>query len=351
MERRPFSRGWARTRPLQFLAVPGSDPQLLALHAACVFIFGLLCGSFINVVVWRVPRRFSIVLPGSHCPTCGTPIRWYDNIPLVSLLVLGRRCRTCGARISWRYFGIELLTGLLFLIVFLRFRYTGATLIYLVFVGLLLVATFTDIDHWIIPDGVSMGGLAFGLCVSILGPWLGAGYLPAAEWPHWGGAWWRGLANAALGAAAGWAILQSIAILGRLIFRREAMGGGDIVLMAMFGAFLGWQGVAATLLLACLIGVTVGGSLLIVDKMREHLRGGPLPPPPTDWPEDVDPSTPEGFRRAVEHFDLHCKERAVSTHLPFGPYLCAAAVLVLVLWPHVRSVLAALYGGPWMVAG
>lgn len=330
-------------------AVSPFDPTLFPLHAALVFLFGCTWGSFFNVVIWRVPRRLSTVLPGSHCPACGTPIPWYDNVPLLSWAVLRGRCRFCGVAISGRYFLVELLTGLVFVVVFWRFRFTGATLVYLVFASLLIVATFTDIDHWIIPDGVSLGGLAFGLAAAVFGPWLGPGHLPTNEWPHWGGAWWRGVANAALGAAAGWLLLQSIAVLGRMAFRREAMGGGDIVLVAMFGAFLGWQGAVAALILACFFGASLGGSLLFVDKVRERRRGGPLPPPPGEWPEGLDPTTPEGFRRAVAHFDLHRKERALSTHLPFGPYLCAAALAVLILWPQVKVAATVLLGGPWRV--
>ncbi len=308
----------------------------------------MMFGSFFNVVVWRVPRRFSIVLPGSHCPTCGTSIRWHDNIPLLSQVLLDRRCRVCGAPISWRYFGVELLTGVLFLAVFWQFRWSGATFVHLVFVSLLIIATFTDIDHWIIPDGVSLGGLAAGLVFAVAGPWLGPGHLPSSEWPHWGGAPWHGLANAALGAAVGWGLLTFIAWGGRLLFHREAMGGGDVLLMAMFGAFLAWQGVVATLLLSCLVGLLIAGSLLLVTKVRERLRGGPLPPVPEDLPEEIDPSTPEGFRRAVEHLDLHRRERVISTHLPFGPYLCAAALMTLLWWPQVKGTLIYLYGGGWL---
>lgn len=322
------------------------DPRLLPIHAAFIFVLGLLWGSFFNVVVWRVPRRFSIVLPGSHCPICGTPIRWHDNVPLLSQVMLGQRCRVCGSKFSWRYFGVELLTGLIWVSVFLRFGWSGATAVYLVFVSLLVVATFTDIDHWIIPDSVSIGGLVFGLLVAVGGAWYGAEYFPANEWPVWGHAVWRPLANAAIGACVGWFIMQSIALMGRLIFRKEAMGGGDIVLMAMFGAFLGWQGVLATLVISCFIGVFLGGSLLMMDKLRERRRGGPLPEPAHRIPESINPSTPDGFNAAVAHLDLHRKERSVSTHLPFGPYLCMAAYAVLIAWPVIERTLYNLYVAP-----
>ncbi len=347
-----FSRGSSAIGALGSRGVspPEPDHLLFLFRAVLVFVLGAVLGSFFNVVIWRVPRRFSIVLPASHCPTCGATLRWWDNIPLVSLLMLGRRCRQCEAPISWRYFLVELATALLMLAVFLRLGWTPTTFVYGVFVSLLLIATFTDIDHWIIPDGVSVGGLVFGLTAATAGRWL-PGHLPSTEWPHWGGAWWQGVANAALGAAVGWGVLKSIAVMGRLAFRREAMGGGDIVLMAMFGAFLGWQGVVATLLMSCVMGVVIGGTLLIFDKLREHRAGGPLPPPPRDLPEAIDPSSPAGFGQAVAHFDLHRKERAVSTHLPFGPYLCLAALVTLLAWPQVKAALVLLYGGPWALGG
>lgn len=324
------------------------DPSLFLFHAAFAFLFGTIWGSFFNVVIWRGPRRFSIAWPGSHCPACGTPIRWYDNIPLLSQLLLDRRCRVCGVNISWRYFCVEFLTGLLFLAVFWQFRWSGATAVYLVFVSLLVVATFTDIDHYIIPDGVTRGGLIAGLVFALAGPWLGEGHLPSNEWPHWDAAPWRGIANAVLGAAVGWGIMKGIAVGGRILFRKEAMGGGDVTLMAMFGAFLGWLGVLATLLLSCFVGLGIGGSLLLMSKIREHRLGGPLPPVPDSLPDEIDPSTPDGFRAAVAHLDLHRRERVISSHLPFGPYLCIAALITLLLWPDVKDTLIFLYGGGWI---
>lgn len=322
------------------------DPALFPVHAAVAFIVGSMFGSFFNVVIWRAPRRFSIVLPGSHCTRCGTPLRWHDNIPLLSQVLLDRRCRICGSEISLRYGAVELLTALLFLAVFWRFGLTGATPLYLVFVSLCLIATFTDIDHWIIPDGVSLGGLAAGLAAAATGPLLGAGHLPARQTPFDGTLWWHGLAGAALGAAIGWSVLKGVAVLGRLLFRKEAMGGGDITLMAMFGAYLGWQGVLATLILACLLGALFGGTLLLFDKLRERRRGGPLGDPPQELPADLDPAHPEGFRRAVAHLDLHRKERSVSTHIPFGPYLCVAAVAVLFLFEPIVALFEMLYIRP-----
>lgn len=324
------------------------DPALFPLHVICVFVFGSLFGSFFNVVIWRLPRRFSIVLPPSHCPSCGSPIRWYDNIPILSLVALDRRCRHCGLPISLRYAAIELLTALVFVAVFWRFGWMGATPLYLVFASLLIIGSFTDIDHWIIPDSVTFGGLAVALVASLASPWLGPEYLPGNSWPHWGGGWWQGVANAALGAAVGWTVLTLIALLGRLMAGREAMGGGDIVLLAMFGAFLGWQGALAALLIACFLGAFFGGTLHLSAKMRERLRGGPLPPPPENLPEGIDASSPEGFQRAVEHLDLHRKERRLSSHLPFGPYLCAAAMVTLLLWPQVEAMLLFFFGGPWL---
>ena len=131
-------------------------------------IFGLIWGSFFNVCIYRIPAGKSVVLPGSHCGNCGTFIRWYDNIPLVSYLLLRGNCRDCGMHFSARYFFVELLTGVLFLGIFLKFGVTWTLPFHLIFASLLFIGIFTDIDHFILPDRFTLGGAAYALVVALI---------------------------------------------------------------------------------------------------------------------------------------------------------------------------------------
>ncbi|NQU09232.1 prepilin peptidase [bacterium] len=183
------------------------------------FVFGAVTGSFLNVCIHRVPRGESIVRPPSRCPQCAQPIRWFDNLPLVSWLVLRAKCRHCGAPISARYFLVELLTGILFLLVWLRATAWGGAAthpayalaaIYWLFIGGLIAASFIDIEHFIIPDGLNYGGLVCGLVLSTVYPRL----VGAAVW-H------QGLLQSMLGVAVGAGCLYLILRLGKLAFGKE----------------------------------------------------------------------------------------------------------------------------------
>ncbi|MGE5279342.1 MAG: prepilin peptidase [Deltaproteobacteria bacterium] len=218
-----------------------------------VLLFGLCIGSFLNVCIYRLGREESIVKPASHCPRCLKPIRWFDNIPLLSYLVLRGRCRDCGAGISFRYFFVELLTGGIFLVVFQRFGLTPLFFIFAAFVSGLIVATFVDFDHRIIPDEVSLGGIIVGLAAS-------AAYPPLQHTSVFA----QAVARSLLGVLVGGGVLWLLGVIGDFIFKKESMGGGDMKLLAMIGAFLGWKLALLTLPVASVIGAVVG----IIAKIR-----------------------------------------------------------------------------------
>jgi leader peptidase (prepilin peptidase)/N-methyltransferase len=215
----------------------GVDP----LVAGAAFLVGLAFGSFLNVCILRLPHDRSLVRPPSSCPACGARIAWYDNIPLLSWLVLGGRCRRCRAPISVQYPLIELAVGLLWAGAALAWGFTVHALAGAVFGTILLGIAVTDARHYLIPDEFTWGGLALGLLLA-----LGDGGGP-------------GLVRALIGAAAGFALLYVVAAVGQWLFKEEAMGGGDVKMMAMVGAFLpsGWQGVLLTVFLGALAGTVV----------------------------------------------------------------------------------------------
>lgn len=208
-----------------------------AIYIILAGLLGAVFGSFLNVCIlrWGAEPKQSVVRPASRCPKCGAGLRWHDNIPVVSWLVLRARCRGCGEPISIQYPLVELATALLW--AFMVWRYgpgleaaRGA-----VFGTILLGIAMTDARAYIIPDEFSLGGLVVGIVFA-----LAAGRQP--------------LITAVLGAAVGFGLLWLVAILGEWMFKQEAMGGGDIKMMAMVGAFLGWQGTLLTIFLGALIG-------------------------------------------------------------------------------------------------
>jgi leader peptidase (prepilin peptidase)/N-methyltransferase len=236
-------------------------------------LFGLCVGSFLNVVIHRLPRDESIVHPSSHCPSCRTPLRWFDNLPLASYLWLRGRCRGCGAPISLRYPVIELITGLLFAVVALRFGPSPMALVGCAFAAALVATAAIDFDHQIIPDEISLGGLAVALVAVPFTGWL-AGDPP-------GLAIARSFAGALLGGGMLWIVGFAHARVSSALGRRfehwpgegEALprfgsldywtwfpgvGFGDVKLLAMIGAVLGPIGVLETIVLASLAGLAVG---------------------------------------------------------------------------------------------
>jgi len=241
------------------------------------FLWGACIGSFLNVCIWRIPRGESVIAPRSHCLSCGTTIAWYDNIPMLSFILLGRKCRKCGVQISWRYLAVEYLTAIIFLLVWLKFAFLeedspalGLTPLYgnnlalvpIYWLGAagLIFGSFVDVDHMIIPDRVSIGGIVAGILLSA--------FVPAM---HGQETMINGLLASVISAAFGFILLWSIAGIGRLVFRRDAMGFGDVKLMGAIGAFLGWRAVLFTLIISSFLGAAFGLSLVALKK--KELRG------------------------------------------------------------------------------
>jgi leader peptidase (prepilin peptidase)/N-methyltransferase len=224
------------------------------------FLFGSVIGSFLNVVIHRLPREESIVFPPSRCPACRKPIRPWDNIPLVSWLILRGRCRNpeCRAVISPRYPAVELSTALLFTAFVWKYGPTVAALPWLVFSALLVAILFIDLDHQIIPDELSLPGLAVGLAVA-----------PILPHPFLEGI---------LGVMAGTTFFYLTAAISFAILGQEAMGDGDIKMAAMMGAFLGWKMLAVGVFVALLAGSAVGVALLALKRRgrRDAIPFGPF---------------------------------------------------------------------------
>ena len=241
-------------------------PEFYWFFSAFVFLAGLCIGSFLNVCIWRIPRDESIVWPGSHCPACNHAIAPWDNVPLLSWLVLNGKCRHCKAPISPRYFVVELLTGALFTALWLVHGWTLQTPVYMLFSGALILGTFVDFDHLILPDRVTLGGMAAGLVLSFAFPELQgrSERLPA-------------LLQSALGLALGYGILWTVATIGRLILKREAMGFGDVKLLGAVGACLGWQAVLFTVFVSSLSGTLLGFALIALGKkeLQSKIPYGP----------------------------------------------------------------------------
>ena len=202
-----------------------------------------MVGSFLNVCIHRIPEGKSIVFPPSSCPHCNAAIAFYDNIPIVSYIVLLGGCRQCKSPISLRYPFVEFLTGLFSVILWKTFGFSIEFPVYFVFAASLIVITFIDLQHQIIPDVISLPGIAIGLFVSY--------FLP------------HGILNSAIGILAGGGSLFLIAFGYHFITGREGMGGGDIKLLAMIGAFLGWKGVIITIFTGSFIGAVVGSALML----------------------------------------------------------------------------------------
>jgi leader peptidase (prepilin peptidase)/N-methyltransferase len=205
-----------------------------------VFMFGMCIGSFLNVCIYRLPSSVSIINPSrSFCPQCNSAIQFYDNIPVFSYLWLKGRCRNCKASISLRYPLVELMTGILSIAILFMFGLTLEGVVYFVFISSLLVITFIDIDHKIIPDIITLPGIPIGLAASFV--------LPDMTFK-----------SSLLGLLAGGGSLLLVAWTYSLITHKEGMGGGDIKLLGMIGTFIGWKGVIFTIFASSLAGTLVG---------------------------------------------------------------------------------------------
>ena len=223
-----------------------SEPLLVAVIGA---LFGAVIGSFLNVCIVRLPAEQSVVSPPSRCPKCGKGVEWRDNIPIASWLLLGGKCRGCREPISVLYPLVELATALLWAVVAWQYGLSLLALKGALFGTLLLGIALTDAREYIIPNEFTYGGLAIGLLLS------------AAEGVD-------AVVAALIGAAVGFAILWVVGVAGRWAFKEEAMGGGDIKMMAMVGAFVGWQGVLLTIFLGALAGTAIFLPLTLIGRKK-----------------------------------------------------------------------------------
>ena len=225
------------------------------------FAVGSVVGSFLNVVIWRTPRGESVVSPGSHCPHCNRALVWWENVPLVSFLMLRAKCRTCGGKIRWRYFWIELATAVVFVVLIRRFGATADGVAYCLFGGALIAALSIDLEHYIIPDGVSTFALAVGVGRDVLGLMTGEpGHSP-----------WFGLPRSLVGAVVCAGVFVAIQAMGLALFRRDAMGDGDVKLARAIGAMLPLSLARVSVLCAVCVGAIVGGIAVVIRGMS---RGG-----------------------------------------------------------------------------
>lgn len=246
--------------------------ELQPVFAFAAFCFGAIVSSFLNVVIWRVPRGESIVSPPSHCPKCLSPIKWYQNVPILSWLALRGKCASCKAPISPRYVLIEALGGALFLAAFLHYGLTSFLPVAWLWIAFMLVGSMIDFDHQLLPDFVTVGGMILGL--------LYAAYLSLAIS-------WTPMLLSLGGLAFGFGFFYLIRAVGSFAFKREAMGMGDVFLMGAVGALFGPVAVLFVLVFASLFGAVIGTALIVLSRTK--------------------------LRRFIE--------------IPFGPYICLATLL------------------------
>ena len=296
------------------------------------FIFGAVVGSFVNVCVYRLPRELSLSQPPSRCSFCGQPILWYDNIPLASYLALGGKCRYCQSFFSFRYFLVEGLVAFLFTLCYCKLvasqpkyplgllefdrvvvfwarnpELVTAYFIGCTFIAAIVVATFVDFDYQIIPDSVTLGGMAVAIVISFVFPHFHRAndlLVDGLIFEKYEGellmsltTWFenvRGLAASLLGALVGAGIVWFVGFVGKLIFRKDAMGMGDVKFNAMIGAFLGWQVALGTLVIGSIFGALAGILILLWTK---------------------------------------------QSRMPFGPYLALGALILFLFWEESVLVL------------
>lgn len=218
---------------------------------AFFFLLGASLGSFANVVIYRLPKDESVVKPRSHCYSCKTPVKWYDNIPILSWFILRGKCRHCGAKFSFRYPLVEFIMASLFV---LSYHYIGLSwtlLEYLIFIFGLVVCTFIDLDHMILPDEFTLSGIVLGLVGAALNPQ-------------------RDFLDSLFGVLMGGGFLWGMAYVYYLLTKQEGMGGGDIKLLAWIGALLGWKAIPFVIMSSAIVGSVVG--LIVARKQKAGLK-------------------------------------------------------------------------------
>jgi len=247
---------------------------------AVAFLYGAIIGSFLNVCIYRLPRDLSIIKPGSHCPHCNTPLRGWDLIPLVSQVLLRGRCRYCKAPISWRYFGVELLTALCFAALYRVYVVQeGAWLTfisYALFSASLIAIFFIDLEHYIIPDQLNLFGLAVGVIADVVG--LVTRQHSFIAVPVFGADWSLPVPPSVAGILVCGGIFYLIAAGGTVVFKKDAMGGGDIKLAGAIGAVLPLGHALLSFFIAVTVGSAIGIGLMALRRKEadSHLPFGPL---------------------------------------------------------------------------
>jgi leader peptidase (prepilin peptidase)/N-methyltransferase len=231
-------------------------PFLMPMLFAFSILLGLCLGSFANVCIFRLPEEQSIVFPFSRCPRCLTTLGFWENIPVVSYLGLRGHCRHCHKPISPQYPLVEASLAFLFVLSAWKFRHTGSYILFFdVLIFYLLTISVIDAYHKIIPDELSLSLLGFGWLTSLWNP-----YLDGYPWPGW--------AISLIAGVTGGAVMLAFAWGGEKLFKKEALGGGDVKLMAAFGAFLGWKGLLGALTIGSFVGALWGGGLLLAKRKR-----------------------------------------------------------------------------------
>ena len=238
-----------------------------------LFVLGLTIGSFLNVCIYRIPKKKSLIVPRSFCPDCNTPIKWYDNIPVLSYLLLLGRCRICKARISGRYPLVELLTGYVFVhlyYIFIQYRHESpcVLLCYIVLCCALIVSTFVDLELLIIPNEVMFVGIPLALVLSVICPGLHDAQNTLRSFSLVGIYRLDMLIASIIGMLAGGVLIFICSVLGKLVFRKDAMGFGDVKLMAMIGGIIGWKLAVAVFFVAPFFGLLMAVPVLIFKKSR-----------------------------------------------------------------------------------
>ncbi len=241
------------------------DPFMRGVFEAFAFALGACIASFLNVVIWRVPRGESVCAPPSHCPKCGSPILWWCNLPIVSWIVLRGRCRSCREGISFRYPLVEFIGGVLFLAAFWRYGYFAP--LAWVWIALMIVGSFIDFDHMLLPDFVTVGGMIYGAIVSVAF-WAVKAFTPYHFHNFAAQNFEIPVLHSILGLLLGFGLLWLVRFFGTIAFKREAMGLGDVFLMGAVGAIFGPVAVVATLILSSLYGSVIGTVMIALNKTR-----------------------------------------------------------------------------------
>lgn len=273
--------------------------------AGVVFLFGAVVGSFLNVCIYRIPANKSVIFPGSTC-ACGKVIPWYHNIPIISWMILRGRAACCGNKFSIRYPLIELLTGLLFLASWLTHTPIPA-IIGMLYIAFLICSTFIDLDHMIIPDRFSIGGMVLGVVIATFYPELHGIEGPALIENI------QSFVVSIIGATIGAGLVYWIAVLGEVVFRKPAMGEGDVKFVGFIGAFCGWQGAV----FAMFGGALLGALILLPWMLAARILGKDILPEP----DAID------ARKDADSCEDEYDEIPVGAAVPFGPMLAGAGLL------------------------